>query len=238
MVPDDMNSQTSVEQRIANVQSADSAEALLSAVEHLAAAKHPSATACLLEILGFNNPGAAVAAVDGLIAIGEPAVEPILASLGTNNYGARAWSVRALAGIADPRGLEVLERALATDIGPSVRRAAASGLGRLDLRSLPDDQASGMAEKCLQALLAACGDGEWIVRYAVVVGLEGLALHQGERFSDLSFEALRHALSGLAAGSDTLTPVVVQRRSTLALHRIDHSGGSHGLTTGPGQTDR
>jgi len=82
MVPDVMDSQTSVEQRIANVQSADSADALLSAVEHLAEAKHPSATACLLEILGFNNPGAAVAAVDGLIAIGEPAVEPILASLG------------------------------------------------------------------------------------------------------------------------------------------------------------
>jgi phycocyanobilin lyase beta subunit len=228
MVPDDMNSQTSVEQRIANVQSADSAEALLSAVEHLAAAKHPSATACLLEILGFNNPGAAVAAVDGLIAIGEPAVEPILASLGTNNYGARAWSVRALAGIADPRGLEVLERALATDIGPSVRRAAASGLGRLDLRSLPDEQASGLVERCLQALLLACGDGEWIVRYAVVVGLEGLALQQAERISDLSVEALRHALAGLAAGSDPLTPVVVQRRSALALHRIDHSAGPHG----------
>jgi len=228
MVPDDMNSQTSVEQRIANVQSADSAEALLSAVEHLAAAKHPSATACLLEILGFNNPGAAVAAVDGLIAIGEPAVEPILASLGTNNYGARAWSVRALAGIADPRGLEVLERALATDIGPYVRRAAASGLGRLDLRSLPDEQASGLVERCLQALLLACGDGEWIVRYAVVVGLEGLALKQAERISVLSFEALRHALAGLAAGSDPLTPVVVQRRSALALHRIDHSGGPHG----------
>ena len=230
MVPDVMDSETSVEQRIAKVQSADSADALLSAVEHLAEAKHPSATACLLEILGFNNPGAAVAAVDGLIAIGEPAVEPILASLATNNYGARAWSVRALAGIADPRGLEVLERALATDIGPSVRRAAASGLGRLDLSSLPGDQASSMAERCLQALLAACGDGEWIVRYAVVVGLEGLALHQVERVSRPSLEALRQALAGLASGSgsDPLTPVVVQRRSTLALHRIDHSGGLHG----------
>jgi phycocyanobilin lyase beta subunit len=74
----------------------------------------------------------------------------------------------------------------------------------------------------------ACGDGEWIVRYAVVVGLEGLALKQAERISVLSFEALRHALAGLAAGSDPLTPVVVQRRSALALHRIDHSGGPHG----------
>jgi phycocyanobilin lyase beta subunit len=80
----------------------------------------------------------------------------------------------------------------------------------------------------LQALLLACGDGEWIVRYAVVVGLEGLALQQAERISDLSVEALRHALAGLAAGSDPLTPVVVQRRSALALHRIDHSAGPHG----------
>ena len=87
-----------------------------------------------------------------------------------------------------------------------------------------------MAESCLQALLAACGDGEWIVRYAVVVGLEGLALHQVERVSRPSLEALRQALVGLASGSgsDLLTPVVVQRRSTLALHRIDHSGGLHG----------
>jgi phycocyanobilin lyase beta subunit len=181
-----------------------------------------------LEILGFNNPGAAVAAVDGLIAIGEPAVEPILASLHTNNYGARAWSVRALAGIGDPRGLEVLERALATDVGPSVRRAAASGLGRLDLRSLPEDQVSELVERSLQALLAACGDGEWIVRYAVVVGLEGLARHQGQRVSDLSLAALKRALAGLAVGSDPLFHDVVQRRSALALHRIDNSGGTHG----------
>jgi phycocyanobilin lyase beta subunit len=228
MLSDPIQSRTTVDQLIAKVQSADSADALLSAVECLAEAKDPAATSCLLEILGFNNPGAAVAAVDGLIAIGEPAVQPILASLRTNNYGARAWSVRALAGIGDPRGIEVLERALATDIGPSVRRAAASGLGRLDLRPLSDDQASELAGRSLQALLAACGDGEWIVRYAVVVGLEGLALHQAKRFSDLSLDALRRALTGLAAGSDPLSPVVVQRRSALALHRIDHSGDPHG----------
>jgi len=227
-----MPSKMSVEQLIAAVHSADSADALLNAVECLAQAKHPSATPCLLEILGFNNPGAAVAAVDGLIAIGEPAVEPILASFGTNNYGARAWLVRALAGIGDPRGLEVLERALATDIGPSVRRAAASGLGRLDLRSLSDDQASELVERSLQALLAACGDGEWIVRYAVVVGLEGLALHQSHPVSNLSLDALKRALAGLAAGLDPAVPVVVQRRSALALHRNganpDNSGVPHG----------
>ena len=50
------------------------------------------------------------------------------------NYGARAWAVRALAGIGDVRGLEVLEDALAQDIGPSVRRAAARGLGQLQMQ--------------------------------------------------------------------------------------------------------
>ena len=40
-------------------------------------------------------------------------------------------NVRALSAIQDPRGLAVLQRAVANDIGPSVRQAAAYGLGRL-----------------------------------------------------------------------------------------------------------
>ena len=43
-------------------------------------------------------PGAALAAVDGLIAIGPEAVPPLLGTLDARNYGARAWAVRALAG--------------------------------------------------------------------------------------------------------------------------------------------
>ena len=66
------------------------------------------AIATLVQVLGFNNPGAAVAAVDGLIALGSPAVEPLLSRLDPRNYGARAWAVRALAGIGDVRGLELL----------------------------------------------------------------------------------------------------------------------------------
>ena len=71
------------------------------------------AIATLVQVLGFNNPGAAVAAVDGLIALGSPAVEPLLNRLDPRNYGARAWAVRALAGIGDVRGLELLELGLA-----------------------------------------------------------------------------------------------------------------------------
>ena len=94
---------------VESVRRADSALGLLQATQALAATAHPDGAACLVEILGFNNPGAAVAAVDGLVAIGTPAVETILTNIDGYNYGARAWAVRALAGIGDVRGLEVLE---------------------------------------------------------------------------------------------------------------------------------
>jgi phycocyanobilin lyase beta subunit len=68
-------------ERIEAVRQAASAQALLDATCALAASDHGNgvnneAIACLVEVLGFNNPGAAVAAVDGLIALGPEAVEP------------------------------------------------------------------------------------------------------------------------------------------------------------------
>ena len=109
--------------RIRAFERAVSAEELVAATRQLTDCDDPLATVPqLVQVLGFNNPGAAVAAVDGLIAIGPGAVGPLLAHLDAHNYGARAWAVRALAGIGDPRGLDVLEDALATDVGPSVRR--------------------------------------------------------------------------------------------------------------------
>jgi len=198
------------------VDRADTADGLLEATEALAATGHPAGARCLLEILGFNNPGAAVAAVDGLIAIGEPVVDTILDNLDGYNYGARAWSVRALAGIADRRGLPVLERALAADIGPSVRRAAARGLGNLQLTD--PNHAEAERERCLQGLIQATDDGEWIVRYAVAVGLERrlretscnpMQRQQGEN-------ALRKLLG---EGEDVK---VVRSRARLALQRLSN----------------
>jgi len=63
-----------VQQLITAVNQADSADLLLKTVEDLAAVGDRSAIPTLVEVLGFNNPGAAVAAVDGLIEIGEPVV--------------------------------------------------------------------------------------------------------------------------------------------------------------------
>ncbi len=202
------------------VQRADSALGLLQATQALAAAAEPAAAACLVEVLGFNNPGAAVAAVDGLIAIGEPAVDTILTHIDGYNYGARAWAVRALAGIGDVRGLEVLEDALGQDIGPSVRRAAARGLGQLRLESLEQ------AERCLQALVDGCRDGEWVVRYAVVVGLESLAPAVQPQRADgpEPQQRLHQALIGLSSNPAEEAPVV-SLRAALALERL---GVSHG----------
>lgn len=203
--------------RIEAVQRADSALALLRATQELAACTAPAAAPTLVEVLGFNNPGAAVAAVDGLISLGAAAVEALL-QLDPENYGARAWAVRALAGIGDVRGLELLLDALGSDVAASVRRAAAKGLGQLQLEGLAADAQHGVRQRCLGALVAATGDGEWVVRYAVAVGLEslvsGLPADAPER------QRARDALVDLREGGDD-TPPVVQRRAALALSRLD-----------------
>ena len=216
----------SVNDLVNAVQQADTALGLLQATQALAAAAHADGAACLVEVLGFNNPGAAVAAVDGLIAIGEPAVDTILTNIDGYNYGARAWAVRALAGIGDVRGFEVLEDALGKDIGPSVRRAAARGLGQLRLERLEQAPRRAMAERCLMALVDGCRDGEWVVRYAVAVGLELLApaVHPDLAADAAPQRRLHEALQSLRCNPDEEAPVV-SLRAALALQRL---GVSHG----------
>ena len=206
------------------VRRADSALGLLQATQALAATAHPDGAACLVEILGFNNPGAAVAAVDGLVAIGTPAVETILTNIDGYNYGARAWAVRALAGIGDVRGLEVLEDALGKDIGPSVRRAAARGLGQLQLESLSEVERSSSLNRCLAVLLDGCRDGEWVVRYAVIVGLEHLARSWFSVLQAPDQASLRQALQRLKDNPEEEAPVV-QLRAALALQRLEEAHG-------------
>ena len=209
-------------ERIRAVREATSAETLLQATRNLACSDHgdgadPEVIGCLVEVLGFNNPGAAVAAVDGLIQLGPAAVEPLLSRLDPRNYGARAWAVRALAGIGDVRGLELLEEALASDVGPSVRRAAACGLGRLRLTELADEVRDNVRERALCGLLAGCADGEWVVRYAVAVGLESLSQGMGPDASQR-----RRLVGGLELLCDPLVEktAVVQLRARLALRRL------------------
>jgi phycocyanobilin lyase subunit beta len=169
---------------IAAVEAADSSASLLEAVEHLAAAHLEGAIPTLIAALSYNNPGAAVAATDGLVQIGEPAVAPLLEQLDGHNYTARAWAIRALAGIGDPRGLTTLLGAATADFAMSVRRAAARGLGTLKWQQFPADELEIAQAEALDALLFVCDDEEWVVRYAAVTGLQNLALAIWQSYPD------------------------------------------------------
>jgi len=201
---------------IQNLHRASSSQELLLATRQLASCGAEAAAPALVEVLGFNNPGAAVAAVDGLIGLGQAAVPPLL-QLDPENYGARAWAVRALAGIGDVRGLDLLVDALGTDVAASVRRAAARGLGNLLLDGLEPTERHGVLERCLEALLAATSDGEWVVRYAVAVGLESLAPALEPHGAGLV--TLHQGLVALTR-ADEANPPVVSLRARLALTRL------------------
>ena len=166
---------TDIKKLIEAVNDADSADLLLETVENLAEARSPEAIPTLIEVLGFNNPGAAVAAVDGLIAIGEPVVPYLLDNLDDYNYGARAWATRVFAGIGDPSALDLLLEAAVNDFSQSVRRAAAKGLGSILWSKLPPEKIPAAQQEVLKTLLLATEDGEWVVRYSAVVGLQELA---------------------------------------------------------------
>lgn len=171
-----MNDHALAQKLIHAVEAADSSERLLDAVKQLAAAGIEESVPTLIAALGYNNPGAAVAAVDGLIAIGEVAVQPLLELIDNYNYGARAWAIRALAGIGDFRALDTLLEAAKNDFSLSVRRAAARGLGTLRWHQVPPDQVQSVQTQVLEALLLISQDPEWVVRYAAVTSLETLAI--------------------------------------------------------------
>jgi phycocyanobilin lyase beta subunit len=119
------------EELIRAVTLAETPAQMVKAVQNLAAAKTPQAIPTLIAVFGYNNPAAAVVAVNALIEFGEVAVPELLARIDDYNYGARAYSIRTLAAIADPMALDVLITLATTDFSPSVRCAAAKGLGKL-----------------------------------------------------------------------------------------------------------
>ena len=164
-------------QLIQAVEEADSSKLLLEAVQNLADAQLEGAIPILIEALSYNNPGAAVASVDGLIKLGYPSVPALLELLDMHNYTARSWALRALSGIGDPRGLVTLIGVATADFAMSVRRAAVKGLGTMKWAWFPDEMRDIAQEEALDALLfVAQQDEEWVVRYAAVVGLQSLAM--------------------------------------------------------------
>jgi phycocyanobilin lyase beta subunit len=199
-------------QLIRAVDEADSSAKLVGAVRSLAAARDPAAIPALMSALGYNNPGAAVAAVEGLVALGDVAVEPILAQVDGYNYTARSWALRALAQIADPRALELLLAAAETDFAPSVRRAAARGLGSLRWERMEPSQVPIARDRVLAVLTVNATDLEWVVRYAAIAGLDGLLQSQ---------PLLREQILGvLQERSQQDSDLVVRLRAQWAIERL------------------
>ncbi len=174
------------------VEQADSSPRLLAAVRTLANAKIKAGIPTLIAVLSYNNPGAAVAAVDGLVQLGDVAVEPLLNLLDEYNYGGRAWAIRALAQLADPRALDTLLNAAETDFALSVRRAAAKGLGGIQWSKLSPEESPSAQGRVLKTLQITSYDPEWVVRYASVVGLQGLATAVAETQPDYWQQIIAH----------------------------------------------
>jgi len=210
-------SDVQVQELIQAVAQADSASRLTDAVRDLAEARSIEAIPILIEALGYNNPGAAVAAVDGLVAIGKPAVISVLQQLDGYNYGARAWALRALAGIGDPRGLELLLETAAEDFALSVRRAAARGLGNIHWDDMEPDRVPEAQRRVYECLIVVSNDPEWVVRYAGVVGLQGLAQAISSRKPATELTQILQQLQEIARSDADLT---VRARAQLASQQL------------------
>jgi phycocyanobilin lyase beta subunit len=205
-----------VQSLIQAVDEADSAEKLVKAVRALVQLKHDAAIPTLTTVLRYNNPGAAIAAVDGLISLGEVTVPYLLENIDGYNYGARAWATRVLAGIGDPRALEVLIDAATSDFSFSVRRGAVKGLGNLKWQNLPETETISALEKVLQTLATVALDTEWVVRYAAIAGLQSFAMNQALLRAEV--------IEKLTELSTTETEFIVKTRILWALENLQILG--------------
>ncbi|NJN57154.1 MAG: HEAT repeat domain-containing protein [Leptolyngbyaceae cyanobacterium SL_5_9] len=201
------------------IEQADSPDRLIGAVQALVAAQSEASIPTLISVLGYNNPGAAVVAMKGLVQMGEAAVLPLMELLDDYNYGARAYAIRALAAIADPRALDILLSTAETDFAPSVRRAATKGVGGLRWFQLLPDQVAAAQTRAFETLNQVSQDPDWSLRYAAVVGLQTLAtsLEPGQSVP-LSAQILAR-LKQMADDSD----FAVQSRAWMALHILEQS---------------
>lgn len=205
-----------VKSLIQAVDEADSAEKLVKAVRALAQLRHEEAIPTLTTVLRYNNPGAAIAAVDGLICLGEATVPYLLENIDGYNYGARAWATRVLAGIGDPRALEVLIDAATSDFSFSVRRGAVKGLGNLKWQNSLETDIFPDLEKTLGTLASVALDTEWVVRYAAIAGLQSFAMNQAKLRAEV--------MEKLMELSATETEFIVKTRILWALENLQILG--------------
>lgn len=219
----------SASELIQAVERADSPTRLVMAVQALVVSGYEESIPTLITVLGYNNPEAAVVAVEGLVRFGSTAVPALLQQLDEYNYGARAYSFRALAAIGDPQALEVLLSAAETDFAPSVRRAAAQGLGNLRWVQLSEAQRYPAQQQALKTLLSLSHDPEWAIRYAAVVGLQALAITSADvpcMTSPTSTKLMASIMERLIEMDQTDPDLVVRSRVSMAQQALQHLAAS------------
>ena len=176
------------------VEQAASPQSLIAAVTTLVARQSPDAIPTLLAVLGYNNPGAAVVAMSGLVTLGYVAVPFLLRGLDDYNYGARSYAIRALAAIGHPDALPVLQHA--QKLGLHARR---------DLRNFVEEDGAvvGQFEASL-ALLQRAGECALLVteQLAFHQGLgQGSAVNRDKRLLAARAQCVQLARNQLLAGS-------------------------------------
>jgi len=222
---------SSIQPLIHAIEQADSPDRLISAVQALVAAQSEAGIPTLISVLGYNNPGAAVVAMKGLVQMGAMAVLPLMELLDDYNYGARAYAIRALAAIADPHALDILLSTAETDFAPSVRRAATKGVGSLRWFQLPPGQVAAAQTRAFETLNQVSQDPDWSLRYAAVVGLQTLAtsLKPGQPIAQLSAQILAR----LKQVAETDSDFAVQSRAQMALNVLEQSSARDVQTAAP-----
>lgn len=209
-------STTSLHPLIRAVEEADSPSRLVAAVRNLADAQLEEGIPTLIATLGFNNPGAAIVAIDGLVKLGDVAVQPLLQLLDGYNYGARAWAIRALSQIGHPLALDTLLDAVSNDFALSVRRSAAKGLGDIRWHLLPQEEIETAQSKALEALISVSHDPEWVVRYAAIVAMQ----HFAQNRSGNQAIAQPRILTQLHHILETETDLTVRARTYVAIQDL------------------
>jgi phycocyanobilin lyase beta subunit len=127
--------------------------------------------------------------------------------------------MRALSQIGDPRAIEVLLEAM-MDFSLSVRRAAAKGVGSLCWQDVPIADLDGLRSRIVTALAQTAKDDEWVVRYASVVGLQGVAQSLSEFPSSQAIELRDRIVSELDGRCCDDREAAVRVRAAFALTQI------------------
>lgn len=151
------------------------------AIEALGEIGDAKAVELLIQLpLGYDYEDERKAAVEALVKIGKPAVEPLIQALKNENAYIRSGASECLGKIKDSKAVEPLIQVLKDEVA-AVRKSAVSALGSLH------------SDVAVEPLVQALKDRDYEVRYEAAKALMGI----GEPAVKLLIPALRYADSSV-----------------------------------------